>query len=179
MNEYEFTLKFSLHSANHDPENHIDSLHASGCDDALVGIGQMGRIALSFNRESASAYDAICSALVDIKKAIPDATLVEATPDLVGLTDIAEILGFTRQNMRKLMLKSGTEFPTPVHEGKSSLWHLATILRWLMERETLQYNIQETLVDIAHTNMQLNLAKEIDNIGFRTIENFERSIAKC
>ena len=63
-------------------------------------MGQQGRIALDFNRESRSAYHAIRSALRDVKKAIPKATLIEATPDFFGLTDVAEILGFTRQNMR-------------------------------------------------------------------------------
>ena len=34
----------------------------------------------------------------------PGATLTEADPDLVGLTDVADILGCTRQNMRRLMV---------------------------------------------------------------------------
>lgn len=170
MKEYEFTLKFSLYGTNSNPESHVDRLHASGCDDALIGIGQSGRIALDFNRESVSAYKAIRSALRNVKKAIPNATLIEATPDFVGLTDVAEILGFSRQNMRKLMLKSGTEFPMPVHEGKSSLWHLATILHWLVERKKDKYEIQDTLIDVAKINMQINLEKEIRSIGFRTIK---------
>lgn len=171
MKEYEFTLKFSLHGANSNPESHIDRLHTSGCDDALIGIGQSGRIALDFTRESVSAYKAIRRALRDVKKAIPNATLIEATPDFVGLTDVAEILGFSRQNMRKLMLKSGAEFPMPVHEGKSALWHLATILHWLVERKKDKYEIRDTLIDVAKINMQINLEKEIRSIGFRIIRD--------
>ena len=179
MKEYEFTLKFSLQDTSSNPENYIDSLNASGCDDALVGIGQTGRIALNFTRESMSANKAISSALADVKKAIPNAKLIEATPDFVGLTDVAELLGFTRQNMRKLMVTSGAEFPMPVHEGKSALWHLATILLWLTERKTYKNNIQETLVEIAEANMQINLAKEIRSMGLKSTTDIDGLIAKA
>jgi hypothetical protein len=118
MNEYEFTLKFSLQDTSSDPETYIEKLWAEGCDDALVGIGQSGRIALNFTRESSSAQDAILSALEDVKRAIPKAKLVEATPDWVCLTDIAHFLGLTRQNLIELMTSSGSAFPAPVHEGK-------------------------------------------------------------
>jgi len=111
--------------------------------------------------------------LRDVKKSIPKATLIEATPDFYGLTDVADILGFTRQNMRKIMVKSGPEFPMPVHEGKSALWHLATILHWLMGRESYAYEIQETLIDVAKINMRINLEKEIRSIGFKTIKNIK------
>ena len=138
MNEYEFTLKFSLQDASIDPEMYVEQLGTEGCDDALIGIGQNGRIALNFTREANSAFEAISSSITDVKRVIPDANLIEATPDFVGLTDVAEILGFSRQNMRKLMLASGTEFPIPVHEGKSSIWHLFQVLTWLRDRKRYQ-----------------------------------------
>jgi hypothetical protein len=62
-----------------------------------VGIGQHGRIALNFIRQSESALDAVSSAIFDIKKAIPSVKLIEATPDLVGLTDVDDILGLSRK----------------------------------------------------------------------------------
>lgn len=159
MKEYEFTLKFSLKDATGNSEVYIEKLGYEGCDDALIGIGQNGRVALNFTRASSSAFDAVYSALADVKRAIPDASLVEATPDLVGLTEVAKILGFTRQNLRKLMLSSGAEFPTPVHEGKPAIWHLAKVLVWLRERK--QYRIEDTLLDVAMTNMQFNVTKEV------------------
>ncbi len=100
MTEYEFTLKFSLQNNSINPEIYIDMLGSEGCNDALVGLGQNNQITLNFNREAPSAYDAISSAIADVRRAIPDAKLVEATPDFVGLTDVADILGFSRQNMR-------------------------------------------------------------------------------
>ena len=159
MKEYEFTLKFSLKESSEDPEVYMGKLGAEGCDDALVGIGQNGRIALNFTRASSSAYDAVYSALSDVKRAIPDASLIEATPDFVGLTDVANILGFTRQNLRKLMLSSGAEFPTPVHEGKPAIWHLAKVLVWLKERK--KYRIEDTLIELAKANMQFNVTREV------------------
>ncbi len=52
--------------------------------------GLPGRVALSFVREADSANAAMVSALADARRAMPSATLIEAVPDLVGLTDIAD-----------------------------------------------------------------------------------------
>lgn len=51
------------------------------------------------------------SALADARRAMPSATLIEAVPDLVGLTDIADAVGMSRQNMRKLMIGYPESFP--------------------------------------------------------------------
>lgn len=158
MKEFEFTLKFSLADDSTEPDVYIERLAEAGCDDALIGIGQNGRIALQFNRQAENALEAVFSAIENIKAAIPDARLIEATPDLVGLTDIAEVLGFTRQNIRKLMLNNKVSFPAPVHEGKTALWHLSTVLNWF--KQANRYSIDESLLDIAKANMQLNIAKE-------------------
>src|SRR5690606_34686528 len=97
MSEYEFTLKFRLPDASADPGQFIGALAEAGCDDAAVGIGQQGRIALDFTREAASALDAIISAIQAVKAAIPGAELIEASPDFVGLADVADLIGCTRQ----------------------------------------------------------------------------------
>lgn len=60
----------------------MDRLGAAGCDDALVGVGQPGRIALEFVREAESAEAALMSALADVKRPIPSAEFIEAAPDL-------------------------------------------------------------------------------------------------
>ena len=162
MKTFEFTLKFSLPDSSIDPGEYVEELGEEGCDDALIGVGQAGRIALNFDREAESAFAAIASAVVAVKRAIPDAKLVEATPDLVGLTDVAELVGCSRQNMRKLMLNSGASFPAPLHEGKSSIWRLSKVLLWLKDRK--QYKIEESLLEVARTNMQFNMARETREI---------------
>ena len=162
MGHYDFTLRFALGQFDADPEACLESLATEGCDDALIGLGNNGRIALNFTREAPSAYDAIVSALSEVRRAIPDAKLVEANPDLVGLTDIAELLGFTRQNMRMLMVRSGAEFPPPVHEGRPAVWHLSKVLLWLKEKQSHQFD--ESLLEISRISMQCNLLREMTEL---------------
>jgi hypothetical protein len=95
---------------------------------------------------------------VAVKKAIPIARLVEVSPDSVGMTDIAELVGVSRQNMRQLCLAHPRTFPTPFHSGNVELWHLAQVLEWLGERGT--YRIEQSLLDVARVAMQINLVKE-------------------
>ncbi|MBK5011105.1 hypothetical protein IAE33_002965 [Pseudomonas sp. S60] len=159
--EYEFTLKYQL-SKPYDADALLERLAENGCDDALIGVGQPGRLALAFIRESGSADEALQSALQDVYRAIPSASLIEATPDLVGLTDVADLIGVSRQNMRKLMLAHYSDFPAPVHEGRTSLWHLADILVWLRKRET--YAIGQGVFELAHTAMAVNISSAYDRL---------------
>ncbi len=160
--EYVFTLKYQLADEDCDHDQIVERLFEAGCDDATIGIGQPGRIALAFRRESADAWSAIYTALRDVKQAIASARLVEAGPDFVGLTDVAEVAGVTRQNMRKLMLAHPSQFPLPVHEGNPSVWHLSDLLVWLTNRGG--YSIGSDLLDVAKSTKQVNLAKEAREI---------------
>ena len=173
MNEYQFELTFKLHQGD-DPDQYFAALEIS-CSDAMVGTGQAGYMAFDFTRESKSAYDAIVSAVADVKKVIPEVSLIEATPDFVGLTDIADLLGFSRQYMRKLMVKSGSEFPSPVHEGKSSIWHLSNILVWLKENNKVE--VEDTLIDVANINKKFNLVKELNQVRDEMQDNIRELIA--
>jgi predicted DNA-binding transcriptional regulator AlpA len=163
--EYVFTLKYQLAAQDADFDEIVERLGEAGCDDALVGIGQPGRIALEFTREAESAEAALVSALANVKQAIPSAKLIEAAPDFVGLTDAALAVGVTRQNMRKLMITHATSFPTPVHEGTTTVWHLADILAWLQAKGS--YSLEKTLIEVASTAMQVNLVKEVRQIAPR------------
>jgi len=141
MNSYTFVLNFTLPGGKDDPEQYLDALYESGCDDAAVGIGQFGMIGLDFTRAARCADDAIRSAVENVRTAIPGAALVQAGPDLVGLTQMAEVFGFSRQNMRKYATgQSGAPeaFPPPVVLGDPSLWHLAEIVAWLRLNTAVQ-----------------------------------------
>lgn len=94
--EFTFTLKYQLTTSDTDIDALIEQLVEEGCDDALVSIGQSGRIGLEFVREASNAREAVESALADVRRAVPDAKLIGATPDLVGLTDLAEVMGVSR-----------------------------------------------------------------------------------
>ncbi len=93
-----------------------------------------------------------------MRSAVPSARLIEVAPDLVGLTDVAEIVGVSRQNMRKLMLAHPGSFPTPVHEGSASIWHLADVLAWLQTKGS--YSLTNDVLDVARVALQVNVAKE-------------------
>ncbi|SHE60279.1 transcriptional regulator, AlpA family [Modicisalibacter ilicicola DSM 19980] len=155
--EYIFTLKYRLTEQDTDTDALIERLGEAGCDDALIGIGQPGRLALEFTREADDAWQALCSALADVKQALPTVRLIEVTPDFVGLTDVAEMVGMSRQNLRKLMLANPDTFPDPVHEGNASLWHLSDILTWLDARGS--YALEPSVMDIASAALQVNLFK--------------------
>ncbi|MBS7689761.1 DNA-binding protein [Pseudomonas lalucatii] len=156
--EYIFTLKYQLADDDRGLEALVERLGEAGCDDALIGIGQPGRLALEFTREAENAEAAVRSALADVRSAVPSARLIEVAPDLVGLTDVAEIVGVSRQNMRKLMLAYPSSFPTPVHEGSASIWHLADVLTWLQAKGS--YLLPGGVLDVAQVALQVNLAKE-------------------
>ena len=137
----------------------MDALYESGCDDALLGLRQQGRIALEFCREAASADEAILSAIRDVKSAIADAVLIEVTPDLVGVSDVAEIRGCSRQYMRKVIQKNSVSFPVPVHEGVAALWHLSPVLQWF---ERVQNKpVDALLMELSFTAMKFNVVKEM------------------
>lgn len=156
--EYTFTLKYQLADDNRDPDVLVERLGEAGCDDALVGIGQPGRLALEFTREAVDAEAAVRSALAAVRSAVPSAKLIEVAPDLVGLTDVADIVGVSRQNMRKLMLAHPGSFPAPVHEGSASIWHLADVLTWLQAKGS--YSLTKDVLDVARVALQVNVAKE-------------------
>lgn len=173
--EYTFTLKYQLDELDGDSDALVERLGEAGCDDALVGIGQPGRLALEFTREAKSAKAAVRSALADVKRAIPSARLIEAAPDFVGLTDVAEIVGVSRQNMRKLMLAHRENFPAPVHEGSASIWHLAEVLAWLEGKGG--YVLDRGVLETARATLEVNLAKEARRLPSKAARDLERLIA--
>jgi predicted DNA-binding transcriptional regulator AlpA len=160
--QYRFTLNYQLADDATDIDMLIERLGDAGCDDALVGIGLPGRIALEFTRTAESAQAAMTSALTDVKRAIPLAQLIEATPDFVGLSDAADVVGVSRQNLRKLMLAHQRDFPLPVHAGSSSVWHLEDLVTWL--QNTMDYDVPSETIEIARVAKQVNLARHASGL---------------
>ena len=50
--EYTFTLKYQLQDGDNSVDDVVERLGAAGRDDALVGIGRVGRLSLEFTRGS-------------------------------------------------------------------------------------------------------------------------------
>lgn len=158
MREYEFELLFKVHS-DENMNDLIDRLYEAGCDDALIGSGKGGVIGLSFTREAASAAKAFESAIKNVKQAIPTASLMEAKPDFAGVSDIADTIGCSRQNVLKIF--ASTEAPMPIHSGNTSLWHLSEALKWLSEgKRSDRYNIPDWKIDVATIAKEINFAVE-------------------
>lgn len=163
VTEYDFALRFDIAAVDCTPEECVEQLAASGCDDAIVGIGIPGRIGLDFIREADTAEDAVLSAISDVLNALPGARLIEAAPDFVGYTDVAELVGRSRQGIRKLLLSTRKPGPMPVHEGTSAVWHLSPVLRWL--RDERSYAIEQDLIELADLTMGVNVAATQVNFG--------------
>ncbi len=92
-------------------------------------------------------------------------------PPTVGLTDAAKILGFTRQNIRKLIITNEPFAPIPVYEGTPSIWHLAEILIWL--RGAKKYAIDDALIEVAKINMNINIANSWQKVEPNLQENIK------
>lgn len=172
MTAYEFTLRFRYTDLSVGVDERLGRLFEAGCDDAVPGVGRSDSIALMFDRSATSAREAVLSAIADVMRSMPDAELLGASPDLVGLTDAAEIMGFSRQNMRKLLVGAVGSAPASVHDGTPSLWHLADMLSWLAGKG---YNVDRDLVQVADVTMQVNLAVQ----ATRSDAGLQREIARA
>jgi predicted DNA-binding transcriptional regulator AlpA len=151
MKEYDFTLMFRLNQGDKNPEVYLDLLYEAGCDDALPGIGKPGYLALDFIRESDSAFDAIESAIANVKSVVATAEVIHVSPDLVGIKELANIFKCTRQNIQKFVSKP--TFPNPVYKGSQTIWHLAAVLNWFIANG---HKVNRELSELAELTMSIN-----------------------
>lgn len=75
MQNHSFTLTFEL-PGSADIDDVIERL-AENCSDSLVGTGVVGIVALAFDREAEDLQSAVTTAIEDVRKAVPGATLAE------------------------------------------------------------------------------------------------------
>lgn len=164
MKTYSFVISFGLPKARIASDDVDERLGEAGLMDAHIGLGLPGRVALAFDREAPSAKQAIQSAIKEVKKALPGVQLIEASPDYVGLTDVAEALGISRQAMRKHMLDD-LSFPPAVHQGNPSLWHWMDVLMWAQAK--WPYRIAPEWIEVAKVTRHLNLKQAAKKAGLR------------
>ena len=160
---YEFALVFSVPHLNSKEkmENAIDSLHNSELigDQISVSFGRPCQLHIDFFYESTSAEDAFSDAINEVKRIMPKAFLVEASPDLVNISSLSEIYGCTRQNMRKYAsneIKGVPDmFPLPsVTSDGSSLWHLFIVSKWIDKNTPMKS--PKNIIDVACVAAKLN-----------------------
>lgn len=162
MKEFDFELIFKLSDDKKDLNNYLDPLFENGCDDATISLGQLGIISLSFTREALSASEAVESAINDVKKAIPSAILIEASPDIVSISEISSILGHSRQYTRKLFNTDTSSLPAPIHIGNPSIWHLSEVLNWLKSIGKQESKINEDLFELSSITKQINIKRQLE-----------------
>lgn len=171
MSEYEFELHFKLPESANDSEMYLDALFESGCDDALLGLGKPGYIALDFTREAPSAAEALKSAVENVLSAIPEAELVSATPDLVNISDMSkvmkkwEVLDLTRQAIRNYAIgktvKVTRPFPSKAFVTESPLWHINEVVVWLIDNGKVEQKEKaQQLLEVSTYTRKLNAALE-------------------
>lgn len=171
MNKYKFLLNFGLPDRKADPEVYLDALYEAGCDDAMVGVNVRGMVGLDFARRAESADVALETAVRDVLKAIPGASLIQAGPDLVNLADMAVIFDCSRQNMRKYAVGPAVDrdaFPMPAVTVPMSLWHLAEIAHWL--RKNTSRAPAADVVEVAKAAARMNLDLDAGRVR-RILEN--------
>lgn len=157
---YHFTLTLSGVTAT--TPGLEDALFANHCDDALVHFYGTS-VYLEFDRESDSLQHAVLSAIHDVESSGLQVRVESVDSTLVGLSDIAELTGLSRQAVA--LLKDGARgsgnFPGPVQrvKGNSPLWSWRKIVEWLVSEKRLPAD--SPLVASAETLDSLNLALQL------------------
>lgn len=182
---YNFTL--TLSGITYETEGLEDALYESGCDDALI-CAYGNSVYVEFDREADSLDEAISSAVENIESARIGAIVESVDSALVGLSDVAEITGMSRQAIA--MLKDGTrgsgDFPCPLQriKGQSPLWDWANVAQWLLKNGRLKEGSE--LVINARVLSKWNLAlrnsasqdfQEIESIAASLIERRRKTVA--
>ena len=172
MNSYQFQLVFSIHP-NEDAEQYLDALFEAGCDDALISIGKPGYLAADFTRESASAYEAIKTAIEAITKVIPHAKMIKAAPYIANLSEMANLFGCSKQNLSKYARGESPKsdlFPCPIVSGKVDYWYVLDVALWLYKNNKM--NIQKQDIDGLKAIHDLNIAIEEVRNQYNIDHNF-------
>jgi len=180
---YNFTL--TLSGVHAETEGLSDALYTRGCDDALICF-YGSSVYVEFDREADSLHSAIESAVFDIENAGIGALVVSVDSALVGLSDIAELSGLTRQAITLLKdgLRGKGDFPGPVQRisGQSPLWDWSEVASWLLNCGRLDNKdnqARESLVSNAKTLSKWNLALRLRaSSDISEIEKIANSLPK-
>lgn len=97
-----------------------------------------GRHFLEVSESGASAIDAAHRIVVGLRKALPRLRLLRLDPDLVGVSDIAERAGRSRQNVQQWVngerRQDKQPFPDPEGiTGRSPVWRWGDVNAWLAQ----------------------------------------------
>jgi hypothetical protein len=148
MTTYNFTL--IIEGGDLQSAEAQDALYEAGCDDATFGLVDGVQYA-EFDREAGSYGQALASAMVGVRRAVPAAKVVHIEPDeFVTMAEIAERLGRSRESIRLLVAgeRGSGDFPAPVSHvtTRTRLWRWPEVMRWFATRYEDEYG--ERLVQV-------------------------------
>lgn len=115
--------------------------------DAFDGVlsWNRGLCRLAMSSQGAGALDALRKLLTRVSSEVPGLKILRLDPNLVGVPDIAERTGRTRQNVQQWVTgERNSDHPFPPPEGcagRSLVWRWADVNDWL---KPLGFDDQET-----------------------------------
>ena len=125
---FEFELVFGIPEDAFDPYLLSDAVFAAGFEDALVGTGIPGLLAVEIEVEGGDGEQAILDAARRLLATLPKGSrLREVRPDLVSLADVAERLSVTRQSLQQRRM------PPPTQGGLYRIDEVARVLADAMQ----------------------------------------------
>lgn len=89
MVEFSFTLMYRVPDTGEDLSAFERCLTESGCDDALLGSGLPGILALRFWREGTAANDVARDTCAQVQKALPEAELIAVHSDVSDAASVS------------------------------------------------------------------------------------------
>lgn len=136
MPETEFTFALVVAGLDVDDDAAMDAFFAGGLDDATVE-DRDGTAIVTLFRRAASADAALRSALADVPRAVPGARVLRVDDQLVGLADIADLIGRTAEGVRLIATAArgpgGFPVPAGVVGRGVRLWRWPDVRPWLVE----------------------------------------------
>ncbi|WP_240965188.1 helix-turn-helix transcriptional regulator [Streptomyces zingiberis] len=129
--DYDFT--FVVSGVDVDDESAVDALR-DNCDALLARAG--GHDLLSVTWSGPSALEAAMAAVSAVRRAVPRLRVCRLDRDLVGVHEIADRTGRSRQNVSQWIAgtRKSREEPFPPAEGtvgRSLVWTWSEVNRWL------------------------------------------------
>ncbi|NBC94740.1 MAG: hypothetical protein GVY27_00115 [Deinococcus-Thermus bacterium] len=106
---FEFELVFVVPAADFDPYHLSDAVLAAGFEDAVIGTGTHGLLAVEIDADGEDAESVIVETARAITRSLPrGSALREVRPDLVTLAEVAAKLGVTRQTLQQRVMPFAT-----------------------------------------------------------------------
>ncbi len=158
MKKYEFSLRFDVSYYEDDLDFIDDQIYEAGCDDVLIRHGRKAEVLIEFARDGLSAIQVLTEAKSQVLSALPKARLLEAKPDFVGPTDIADFYGISRQRVQVIVQSKLANVHAFTIVGNTQIYRLATVIDELAKH--VKQDLDDSVREAAFAAMQLNLEAE-------------------